>query len=590
MRLSMWRRLMTVLAWALVGGCAHETPHSQQAAALARMAPEALTVPLRAEPKGPARTVRVLAFIDDDANNESRDAETRVRQQIADASKYTEQALNVRFELVRLMPWAHRAGTAPLVDSLTALQKLEPGDEVDLVAGFVSALPVVEASQDQVGLGEMLSKHIVLRGWNDGAQMVQFMTELRALDDREKAEFIRQRRLHQLSVLLLHEWGHTLGAPHQTDPHDVMSPQYSRTARGFSDENLTLMRASLDARAQKLPRTEQAKRVREVIERMPVTATFAPERAAWLETLRGVEKGVAPVASVLERAAASFNAGKLAEAKTELAPLLVKQPTDGNVRALECQLALALTEPDVATTCERAASAVPKAARLKVLHAQALFALKRPRESADALIAAAKQLETGAEDAVVAWPAMAKTARRMSCVGLAATAASHSAEEGKEIAAWALRTTRWMSVPPGPCEWEHVERFREAEALFDRNQLDAAQKLIDAFAAGAAQATLRCELAMRRNALGDARRECEKVLETTPDSTAAHYLLGVVAEREKHPVQVIEHLGKTLALDSAIDDAYPRLSAAYASLGREIEAEQVKQRFQRQFGRPMKSR
>ena len=147
-----------------------------------------------------------------------------------------------------------------------------------------------------------------------------------------------------------------------------------------------------------------------------------------------------------------------------------------------------------------------------------------------------------------------------------------------------------MSVPPGPCEWEHVERFREAEALFDRNQLDAAQKLIDAFAAGAAQATLRCELAMRRNALGDARRECEKVLETTPDSTAAHYLLGVVAEREKHPVQVIEHLGKTLALDSAIDDAYPRLSAAYASLGREIEAEQVKQRFQRQFGRPMKSR
>jgi hypothetical protein len=192
------------LAWLCLSvACAYETPHSRQAAVLAQLTPDELTPTTRPVAAQTVRTIKVMAMVDDDSRTESRDFEARLRQQFELASTYTKDTLGLRFEIVAMRTWSHRAGTAPLGRSLEALERAEHGEGVDLVVGFVSSLPVIEASQDQLGMGQLFSKHLVLRGWNDGLQMVALLNELRALDDDEKVAFVRKRRAHQLTVLLL---------------------------------------------------------------------------------------------------------------------------------------------------------------------------------------------------------------------------------------------------------------------------------------------------------------------------------------------------------------------------------------------------
>lgn len=73
-----------------------------------------------------------------------------------------------------------------------------------------------------------------------------------------------------------------------------------------------------------------------------------------------------------------------------------------------------------------------------------------------------------------------------------------------------------------------------------------------------------------------------------PESTLGHYLLGVMAEMERRPAEVEQHLARVVELDPAVDDAYVRLAGALRTLGKTADLERLRIRFQAQFNKPLR--
>src|SRR2546423_14919774 len=108
-------------------------PHPLEPAKLEVAAPVAADRPLRA--------LKVRAWLDDDFRAQILHSDERIRRMFARASEVLGPALGVKLELVEQKNWSHRGG-GTLDEPLEALEKLDPGDDVDLVIGFTSALPV----------------------------------------------------------------------------------------------------------------------------------------------------------------------------------------------------------------------------------------------------------------------------------------------------------------------------------------------------------------------------------------------------------------------------------------------------------------
>ena len=248
---------------------------------------------------------------------------------------------------------------------------------------------------------------------------------------------------------------------------------------------------------------------------------------------------------------------------------------------------MAPEDPLTVRGCEDGAKAAPQSARPLIFLAEARLIAKNPQGAADALAQSVALLTSGADDAIEAWPVLASIARRASCVTIAEQAAAHSAKSADTdaVVAWIHSTRRWsgLSAALPQCEFEHVERFREAQKLLDRHELGAVIKRIAWFPEGPARDTLSCELALRRHSMSEAHRACDKAVAAWPESTLGHYLLGVMAEIERRPAEVEAQLTRVIDLDPGIDDAYVRLAVALRSLGKTGALEELKARYQTRF-------
>src|SRR5262249_12500082 len=128
-----------------------------------------------------------------------------------------------------------------------ALEKLDPGHDVDLVLGYTSSLPVVTATVDQLGCARVLGRHAVLRGMESPAEDRALRASLDLLPENERERVYLQRRTHKEIAVLLHEWGHTLGAPHSRE--GVMHDDYSEEIRGFTGSSAAVMLIGLRQQA-----------------------------------------------------------------------------------------------------------------------------------------------------------------------------------------------------------------------------------------------------------------------------------------------------------------------------------------------------
>jgi tetratricopeptide (TPR) repeat protein len=602
----MRRALLWGLA-VLLTGCfsmMQPTPKSLQRDALASHAPAQIEAESEKDPDSASRVIRVLVLLDQDFTEKSLHVEEDVQRQFRRASAYAASAFDARFLVVSIDRWPHRLGTDPLEKAVADLAQFQPGKDVDWVVGFVAPMQVVETNHDTLGMAHLLGKHAVLRGYSDAAEMGEVRREFRALDDIEIVEFFRKHKEHKQTSLLLHEWAHTLGAPHDVAGKGFMHPSYSRMQNGFSPASKAILEAMLPLRLEGATAAKQVERLNAVIAALP-PGSAAPEDIEHIHTAAArVAAQPAPQPQQrtgftederkrYEQAVQVYKAGMYSEVEKQLVPLIKAHPDEGVFRTLECQAAVAAAPGDASAfdKCKAGAAAAKDAPGPLMVLASAQLSAKKASAAAESLAAGVERLKSASGEVPGQWAHVAQVARQLSCVSIAEDAVKRAGEDPslEPVRAWIVRTRRWTSLP-GPlptCEREHVEGFRAALELMERSP-GQAQSRVAAFAPGPARESLSCELALRKNQLKPARQACEKALAAFADSTHARYLLGVIAGQEGKHAEVVEHLERLIVLDPENHDAWSRLAASHRKLGQSDKAQSLEARFQQKFHRPLR--
>ncbi|MDX2009680.1 MAG: hypothetical protein SFW67_05800 [Myxococcaceae bacterium] len=588
----------------LVLGCA-VTPRSQQQERVRSLMPATAERPATGQVT--SLVLRVRARVAEDYQSQVMRPDETISSQFARLNEYTEPAMGVRFELVEVRPWSHRAGQE-LVDSLSALEVADPADDVDLVMGWVSGLTIVELSLDKLGVARLGGRHAVMRAIDDRAEAEAFKQAFTALDLDERETLSRARRRHKEVTLLMHEWAHTLGAPHDGHQSGCLFPMYTEQQAGFHPETLRVLTTLAEVQYQRPKPARAAARIRDALDAAPTDLFIASEFASWRASLDAVGKSpgsvrapahsLAPSVGGLGEVRRALRAGELARARELLAPLLPA----GDPAALELACVLDLqTDPGSALPACRRASEGPNASGEALLRlAGAAFAAKEPETGRPALLKAFQDFSEKPSTPADAWLRLAQVAQSGSCVTMVEQVAPRLADAADTAAfsGWARTTRRWVGLSAAtasksaPCEGPFVETFRLAEAAVrERRFTPVAQALVrlreDAPTA-AGPVVLECERAFMQGQLALAQIRCGAALSTDPELTVAHYVLGLVHEVLSEWPRAIKRYVRVLELDDSVRDVWSRLAAAYTRTRNVAASKELADRYQARFGQPLR--
>jgi hypothetical protein len=224
------------------GKSAHEAQHDR----LAGLLPPQLDMERRWP--GAPRTAKIRVWADDDFRAQNLRWEQTFGEALDYANAVLEPVLGLHL-FAEYRDWSYRAvpGSA-LADELAALQQMDPGDDVLSVIGLTSSLTLVSASFEQLGLGNMPGRHVVLRGYADLEERRGFDRGFPALSADERAAALEARRRHKTTAVLLHELAHNLGADHDPEADTIMNAKYSDHAAAFTDRARQAALATLDQR------------------------------------------------------------------------------------------------------------------------------------------------------------------------------------------------------------------------------------------------------------------------------------------------------------------------------------------------------
>jgi predicted Zn-dependent protease len=308
--------------------------------------PRASKVTVPALAPQPPRVFKVRAWVDLDYQAQVLHWNERVTSQLARASEVTKSALNVELKLVAIESWNHRSERAPLETHLEALEHDDRAADVDLAIGFVSSLEIFTESQEKLGLARLEGRHVVLRAMDNAEEHQAITRVFTKLDENERDTLYRERKLHKETTLVLHEWGHILGAPHDTAGDSLLNPAYAIGRSRFSSMTTLLLARSLELRDQKVDRKAYAKGIHDFIQDAADDAWSLQDKLGTLASLervmRGEDEQAALVASQRDRAVL-VEVNKLrakekwAEALVALRPLMERESPNSAALSLACQ-------------------------------------------------------------------------------------------------------------------------------------------------------------------------------------------------------------------------------------------------------------
>ena len=167
--------------------------------------------------------MRIRFHADGDYRSEGGRWQENMKVLLGHLNKVVGQSFGVRFEAAEFRRWDRTGPNGALVPMLEQLEKLDPGPDVDWVVGLVSSLPLVSMSFHDLGKARVLGRHFVLRGMNSVAEMQDFERMFKAMEQSERDQLYGIRKAHKETSVFLHEWAHTLGAPHVEDPTRIMN-------------------------------------------------------------------------------------------------------------------------------------------------------------------------------------------------------------------------------------------------------------------------------------------------------------------------------------------------------------------------------
>ena len=319
----------------------------------------------------PKHTYRVRLRPDAHYQAQTVDVDRQLRELVEDANRVLEPGLGLELEIDAIRPWVFD-GDEHVDVALTALAKDDGGEDVDVVIGLIGALPRPTESLHELGMAEMLGKHVVLRAASRLGEHDAFDRAMPDLNDEARDRVVQARRRHRAEAVLLHELGHALGALHEVDPASVMHPAYDERMHAFGDNAVLLMRLALDEADRAATLRAQLDYLRAATP-AAIAAWIPGERDAEIARLEGMTSApsvtsVTASAATASRTAASdavadppptetppdlasadqdrfvramqaFRAGKVAAAYDLARPLFASYPASNAVQDLRCQLA-----------------------------------------------------------------------------------------------------------------------------------------------------------------------------------------------------------------------------------------------------------
>ena len=581
---------------------------------------------------GPVRSLRVRAYADPEYQAQTPRWSDRIREQIDRANATIETEFGVRLELEPIRSWRRADRFERLDKALAELAEADPGADVDWVIGFAPALRFASAAHEQLGMGAVFGRHLVVRGMFSLEETRALETVLDKLPREERDALLRERRVHKETAVLLHEWAHTLGAFHEHVPGSLMSPIYEPSQSGFSPGIVRLLQVSLEQRSagDDAGLSRWAAAYRDEV-RSSTTIWDAETRAesfrfgeqffgssrfaaghqggAPRETARPAEplgddaraateagRLAAADAQRLEDAARKAQARDLAGAHALLAPLARRYPEDARVQAFSCSLAQA-REPRSAATlagCQAAARLPDAPAEIRLVLAQVLLDRDDRTGAAAALARAESALREGSAPPEL-WLALAQSYGRAEiCSAAERTAARARGQPGaKEIAAECMRMRRLAALPRDAAvaperEHEYVDAVLGAQRDVRAGRLDraraAAKDLAAKFPAAPGATVIHCLLHGRARSFAAAKLACESAARAAPEAFFPRYFLGLIAGSERRFRDAQADLVRALELDDGTYEPWVSLASVDESLGEMAALEDLKARYRKRFG------
>jgi tetratricopeptide (TPR) repeat protein len=502
---------------------------------------------------GDVRTLRLRIYVDRDYRRAVLRWQPRARLQIDRVNRVVEPVFNVRFEIESLRQWDSSHVAQPLDGALDELRALDPGNEVDWVLGLVAPLQGVTNSTHKLGVTTLLSRVLVLRAMDDNEEAAALAHDFDKLPVAEREGLYEQRKTHKEVALFLHEWGHSLGALHTSDPTVIMNAYYDAKVAAFSDFEKRLIALALERRlAHRDQPHPDAAAVRALMEHAPRDEGSDRERAELVAMLRAYAEPFATAAAKPSSAPA-----KAAGPAADLAPLLD-----------EAAFLLQTNDlPGAATAVAKAATRLGQGTpdRKICLRLARLAGAVGALTTADAALARA-----GAADAdVMKVASEVDAARRRLAL---------PRDGGK-----------W-GVPPEQ-EPAYAIRYWDTAGLVSTGDLDKAKARFGEFAAAYPRApgtdVLACDLELRAKRGGGSAQRCQAALAKFDEATRAHYLLGVAAARARRATEAEQHFRKAIALDPHEPGAWRELARHYKATGANSQLSQLAAMHQALLSQPL---
>lgn len=536
----------------------------------------------------------------------------RITDEVDYANQLLAPMLGVRLEIGAMKDWDHAA--AELGTAAKELATADPGDGATWVIGYIAAPDSAQTALNDLGAGELLGKHIVVRGWAAAAETELIAPKLPAgLPKTEKSEVLGAHRRHKQAVVLLHTLARTLGAIAENDPSWIQNNAYSAKQSTFSERNRALLQIGVDGRAAQKPDPEIASRLLESIEASEWGGWVAGEHDAVVGQLRNVIDAAhagetaadvpADAYPQYDRARNMARRGQHDQAIAELEPLLAAYPANATMRLLVCDIELHKAGPGSAgakKACGRVIELAPGDPRPHVTIAGAHLAAKDIAGARAELVLAEGKVANlpHPEDG---WVELAQVYQSIGAITWAEAAIGKSGAKDHPVAQWA-RTTRARYGVPATGKFAIKPEDEAAAVTAVRQILDAvyATKFSDAArAAKTAEkrwpklpglAAARCDLDLRQEQLASAKQRCSAAIAADPGASWGQYLMGIIVMRGTRDSDTrtgIEHLRKAIAADPELGQAWRALGKALHRAKDKDGLAQLRADYQARFGQAL---
>ncbi len=598
---------------------------------------------LQAAQLGPAsapstqiRDLQVRIYVDDDYRTEMIRWRTRIEAQIERANRVLEAQFGVRLAVKEIEPWSRSGRTRTLSDALAELVEAAPGADGEWVIGFVSSSELFSGTLEQLGLAQMFGRHLVLRGMVSFREGDEFRRTLDALTDAERDELLHERELHRETAVLLHEWGHTLGAFHERDGDTIMSPLYGRSESAFSGVAARVVQLGLAQRVSTAPaaRADWARDYRAEVERSRSAAWDAATVEQALAAANCLEAGAPPpgTRATADRARATRAAGARPAVGTPAEDAFAAGRGDAaalaqaemNERLGDPVRAWKLVEPIAARLPERRqlqqyachlrrraepharATSACRTARALTARAAAILFARVLIESGDRAggIAALMRAETAFASAPLPpapreWADLADLLADVDACTVAERTAAHAgATRARGVVSKCAKTRQRVALPerdPGvepSREPEYIDAVLRARGHAEAGRLAAARTaaaaLESAFPNAPGGPFVRCLVEAQGGDPAAARGACSAADRGPPWAYEPPYVLGVLAGWDGRWTDARDQLRRALEREERDPGVWVRLAAAHEKLGATAEIEKLGARYRARFGKPLR--